>query len=726
MARVLPRFTTAEMVFSLKTFAAAMLAMLLASLAGLPRPFWAMLTVYIVANPLAGAVRSKSLYRLIGTTLGSVAAVLLVPSLANAPELLTLALGGWTALCLFISLLDRTPRSYVFLLAGYTAAVIGFPTVQVPQRMFDTAVARVEEIGLAILCATAVHSLVFPTGMGPTILALLDRTLLHTRRWMLDLVAAGDHAPVATSDGPRAAASVRSALTEDRSRVAGDLTQLRLLSTHIPFDTTHLRWTAGAVGAMQDQVAALTPTLSAIEDRLQALLVAERSLRPDIVAALTSVKAWLETTGSDRVSDPENQARRGMAEPPVALLAGIRDLATAADAAAHAATHGDASDAWNRVLRISLAVRLEEFVDGWRACEALRSDVDAGLVGRPLQRRTTNLGGRVLHRDYGMAALSGLAALLAVCLCNAFWITTAWSSGAGAAVMAAVFCSFFATLDDPVPAIWRFLKFTLWSIPLSTLFVLVLIPAVHDFGMLVVVCAPVFLILGCYVGRPTTTGSAMPIVIGVTGTLALYDTASADLASFSNAITAQVIGMACAGLVTGLVRSIGADFSARRIRKAIWREIAGIAAAPGAIEPSQVFAVRMLDRIGLLSQRLPTGVDADTPAALGMAGLRDLRIGTDIARLQELRPALGQWSVGDVLADLVVLFDRRGAGRADGSRVERVPATLLTYLDRSLNATLNTVPDGSVRLAAITALVGLRRNLFPDAAPLRNAIGATT
>ena len=40
----LPRYTRAELVFSGKSFAAAMLAMYLASRAGLPRPFWALMT----------------------------------------------------------------------------------------------------------------------------------------------------------------------------------------------------------------------------------------------------------------------------------------------------------------------------------------------------------------------------------------------------------------------------------------------------------------------------------------------------------------------------------------------------------------------------------------------------------------------------------------------------------------------------------------------------------
>ena len=83
------------------------------------------------------------------------------------------------------------------------------------------------------------------------------------RLWMQDILAGGD---AGKSD-------------KDRRTLANDITQLRLLSTHVPFDTSNLRWTAGAVRAMQDRVAALTPIVSAVEDRMRALPTASRCPR---------------------------------------------------------------------------------------------------------------------------------------------------------------------------------------------------------------------------------------------------------------------------------------------------------------------------------------------------------------------------------------------------------------------------------------------------------------
>ncbi|HEY1410912.1 MAG TPA: FUSC family protein, partial [Rhodopila sp.] len=123
---------TNQWLFAVKTFAAAMLALYIAVSIGLDRPYWAMATVYVIAQPLAGSLRSKAAFRLIGTLVGASATVVLVPNLVDAPELLSAALALWVGICLYIALLDRTPRSYVFMLAGYTAALIGFPSVATP------------------------------------------------------------------------------------------------------------------------------------------------------------------------------------------------------------------------------------------------------------------------------------------------------------------------------------------------------------------------------------------------------------------------------------------------------------------------------------------------------------------------------------------------------------------------------------------------------------------
>ena len=152
-----------------------MLAFSIALLLDMPRPYWAMASVYITSNQFTGATRSKAVYRIVGTLIGAAGTIVLVPNLANAPELLSLGIALWVGIFLYLSLIDGTPRSYVFMLAGYTVALLAFPVVSTPQSTFDIVVARVQEITLGIICASVVATLVLPRSVASAISAQAGR-----------------------------------------------------------------------------------------------------------------------------------------------------------------------------------------------------------------------------------------------------------------------------------------------------------------------------------------------------------------------------------------------------------------------------------------------------------------------------------------------------------------------------------------------------------------------
>src|ERR1700742_848687 len=156
----------AALVFALRTFAAAMLAFSIALWLDMPRPYWAMASVYIPSHQLTGATWSKAVYRVLGTLIGAAGTVALVPNLVNAPELLSLAIALWVGVFLYLSLIDGTPRAYVFLLSGYTVALLGFPIITAPQLTFDIVSSRVQEIMLGIVCASVVAMLVMPRSVA--------------------------------------------------------------------------------------------------------------------------------------------------------------------------------------------------------------------------------------------------------------------------------------------------------------------------------------------------------------------------------------------------------------------------------------------------------------------------------------------------------------------------------------------------------------------------------
>ena len=147
-----------------------------------------MASVYITSNQLTGATNSKAVYRILGTLIGAAGTIILVPNLVNAPELLSLAIALWVGICLYLALIDGTPRSYVFMLAGYTVALLGFPVVSAPQSTFDIVVSRVQEIMLGIICASVVAMLVLPRSVASAVTAQADAWLAGARRLGADVL----------------------------------------------------------------------------------------------------------------------------------------------------------------------------------------------------------------------------------------------------------------------------------------------------------------------------------------------------------------------------------------------------------------------------------------------------------------------------------------------------------------------------------------------------------
>ncbi|KQV51640.1 FUSC family protein [Massilia sp. Root335] len=666
--------TRSEILFSVKSFAAAMLSVYLSMRIGLPRPFWAMMTAYICAAPFAGPTRSKGLYRAGGTVLGAIAVTFLVPRLINSPELLSLTLALWIAGCLYFSLLDRTPRSYMLMLGGYTAGLIAFPAVNDPSAIFDIALARVEEILLGITCATVVHSLVLPQPFGPMLLARLDNAVRDAHHWIRDaLNPAGD---------ARAAS--------DRRKLAGDITEMRLMTTHLPFDTSHLRWTETAVNALQERLAAFVPIVSGVEDRLTALR--------DMGA--TDVSARWRVLLKDVVALTETPKDVALDAPGAALRQRIDALEPAVNEEL----------GWTGMIEVNLAARLRRLIDVCIETRALRQHIDAGVHGS-LPEAVRHLPGvpmSALHHDRGMAVLSAFAAAVAVLACCAFWILTGWPSGAAAPMMTAVLCCFFSTQDNPVPFIKTFMWYSIFSIPLSAVYLLGILPAVHGFESFILACAPTFLVLGVFVARPATYGRAIPFLFGICGTLAMVDTHNADMVSFMNSTLSQVVGYVAAAVTTSVFRTVGAGWTARRLLKAGWRELSRLGS--GERVPSlPEFSARMVDRVGMLTPRLAlAGKDQDLQA---VDALRDLRIGLNMTLLQSVRAQLGRGeaAVGPLMKQLSRHFALRPAVDAGCER------SLLDTLDNALRAICAGQRDAAQR-EALAALTGMRRDLFPKAA----------
>src|SRR5271169_3824163 len=170
-------------IFSGKTFAAAMLALFISFWLALDEPYWAIMTVFVVAQPDSGLVLAKGFYRLLGTAVGLLVTTALVFGLAQYGELFIAALAAWIGLCSFAARGRRGFASYSFQLAGYTAAIVGIPAALNTDGAYTLIVARSTEITLGIVCMGVVSRLIFPGELAPKLITLARRSFQSVDRF---------------------------------------------------------------------------------------------------------------------------------------------------------------------------------------------------------------------------------------------------------------------------------------------------------------------------------------------------------------------------------------------------------------------------------------------------------------------------------------------------------------------------------------------------------------
>ncbi|OOW95650.1 multidrug transporter [Xanthomonas campestris pv. vitistrifoliae] len=701
--------------FSAKTFAASIAALYVALAGNLSRPYWAMATVYIVSQPLLGPTRAKGVYRVLGTVLAGVATLVMLPNLVETPLLLSAAMALWLSACLFLALLNRGPRGYAFLLAGYTTAFIGFPAVTSPESIFDTVVARSEEIILGTVMAVLFASLLFPASVKPMLTARIGNWMQDAAQWCRQVLQRGP------SQAPR-------------NRLAADLVQFEALIAFVRHDDPRHAGAVPALEQLRARMLMLLPVLSSMADRLDALQRDGSALPLATAALLEDVAAYVDQ-GEEASSDADVGALR-------ARIAALRPVV---------------DQDIEHLLLASLLLRLEELLDLWQDCRALQQAVVHGTAtpmlrampaaARPpataesseladtaqsepavhsrmqpsvLQRltrsprNTTDAPGAASttrHIDFGMAAFSALSAGFALMAYCVLWIGIGWEGGGNGAMMAAVTAAFFAAQDDPAPSMLSFLTWAVVASVVAGIYQFGIFPAIHDFPTLVLVLAAGFLPLGALLHRPKSMLIALPLVVNLTALLSLQNTYSANLQSFVNAAVAMVLGIGFAVVLTRLFRSVGAEWSARRLVRQGWRTLADAAEGRGA-QDRQHFAARMLDLLGLLAPRLALTPEGSELASLDM--LNEVRVGLNILQLRRARhglPASSRDAVDAILGDVAAHYRRQVAQK----RPLHGPESLRDRLDVSL-ARVGKVPAGAHRDEALLGLIGLRYSVFAQKA----------
>lgn len=485
--------TGADFRFAIKLVGGALLALFAAFIADLPQPHWAMMTALILFQPLAGMVLSRAVARLAGSIVGVCMGLLLVTLFAQAPPLLVAAAALWLGVCTFGTGMFAGNAGYVCVLAGYSAALVSFPGAQHPEQVFDMAWARCAEIGLGIVCASLTQLSLWPRTASSALIPQAQETNEEARSGAATALEAAER-----SANPATCRAFNSVLS------------LNALLGHSRYELE---------------------TGPAVRRSLRALLVNLLRLQ---AASRSAAGFWQRLPDSHPLQPLRQQAAAALHLP--ASAAKRQRLARTAhqlqQLAHNLADNGRADDlnAYAALTRTAATLRYAR--DGDRLLRmAVRAPETnpAHAIEPPLAN----------HRDPILAAFNGLRSSLTLGLVGSFWIVTGWSDGTGAAIIAAIVCSVFASWPNPARAGGLFL----WGIGCAALAALLLhqwlLPAVNSFAMLALCLIP-FLSAGALVmNQPGIAGAGVAFTMSLCTLLAPSNPMQYDLAALLNGFLAN-------------------------------------------------------------------------------------------------------------------------------------------------------------------------------------------
>ena len=545
------------LLYSARSFAAAMLAYYIALSIGLERPSWAIITVYIVSQTSVGASLSRCLYRLAGTVAGAGATVLIVPTFVNMPILCSVMLTGWITFCLYLSLLERTPRAYAFVLAGYTASLIGFPAVSDPGAVFNIAIIRVQEIVIGIICAALIHRYILPSRISGLFNSKLAQTL-HAARQRIAATLAG-----------------KSEALSEPLHLALTLQFLQGISHHIPYDFALSVPVRQARKALHDRLARLVIVNAELRDRLQIIV----KMPADMQKLLDDVQAWLTCDDVGKRKSTADALHKRCAQCFTVQV-----------------------QTFDEALQVNFVRYIAQLITLIQQCERL-SDAIHHVKLAPAQAEDKAAKGYVFHRDplsAARTALGAFAIILSGCL---VWIDSAWPDGDTAVSILGVCCTLFGSFDTPVPHIVKYIIGSVWGVLISLIYSFALLPQVSDFPVLVAVLAPVYLLAGSLQARPPTTFMAMGITLTLPVLCELGAHYSGDFADAANTAIALFFATGFAVISMSLLQTVQADAAINRLLKLCQRDIRR--SVNGVFKGDETHWTNlMIDRAALLLPRL--------------------------------------------------------------------------------------------------------------------------
>ena len=666
--------TRSDWIFALRTVSAGLIALLVAYALKLDHPQWAMMTVFIVAQPVAGMVLAKGFYRLLGTLAGGLAAVGITSLSGSNPWLLVTLLALWIGICTLVSSLLRNPEAYGAALAGYTAMIISLPALGQPHVVVDLAIARCAEIVLGIVCAGVTSRLILPKLAADAIISRLKRSILDLAEYASGAFSGGD---------PASLAALQRKLITDAQTLAEMRTYARLEAPSFAPRAHPVRRT---IGQLLWALSAARTLHSHRAPKNAALIPMRRDLKA-FVGELAATPGALDDTG-----------------PWVARLDAIASKAREVPVLPDDAGKNDgAEDKVGTITRLTIAgdfaEALKQVLDG---LDALRS---------PISRKSNERSqpALVVHRDYQAAWRNAVRAALATLLVAVFWLTTKWSEAAGTVILVAVVSSLFAARPDPVQSAWGFFTGTLIALPFAFLVGQVALPALPGFGWFTLFVVPILVPAALGMANPRHVGVATAFAINFLAFLSPHQQMIYDPGPFFAGSASILVGILIAIGVFIVVLPADPWVTVERISQAMREDLARLCLHER-IPRRSAFESLAYDRINQLMPQVQRTGRRGEPILGG--SIAAVTVGLEVLRLRHAQlnsavPHETVESIGNFLRGLAreLLFRRPGE-----------PQTATIAVARQYAASIGERSDRleMLRIAASLRIIAAAMEDYPD------------
>ena len=439
---------TPRWAYVFRSVTAAALAYWVAYTLQMDKPYSAASTVMLVANMNQGAVLAKGRWRLAGTVVGGIAAIIVMGLFIQAPALFLIFFGLWLGICSGAATLIRGFRSTGPAVAGYTLGFATYGALEVPENALSIVLGRVASVAVGVVCLGLVTAIFSRRAARGKLEGAITRQLTMIGRLVLDRV----------ENNPERVQDVGATHIADMFAIEDLLELSRAESTDV----------AVRVGAVREGLAGMFAALLGARE----LAFASVARDPSFLKARELVGAHLPAA----IGRIETGDRAGLQ----AALAEIRGL--------HLSLHqiiAELEVAHDRADVIIALDQLLEVIEDWESGIA-------GLLGlNGVHAHPTR--GFHFHRDWTAAVENGVRALLSIVIAGGIGIGVGLQQWPLMLALLAPYSILMAMTGDPVGGAWSVVRGTLVALPAAFICVFLLLPSVNGFPLLIASMLPFWL-----------------------------------------------------------------------------------------------------------------------------------------------------------------------------------------------------------------------------------------